>query len=125
MTVREKIKKKAEGFGPLAPVFLEGAEFALENRYINYQEQKPPFGVEVIAYHHKWVDEDFNPNGTRIGFLSDEGFTSAFWWDEQDCYETISKEICESDEDFYKNHIDNTEPEFWLPIPKFVAPIKE
>ena len=125
MTVREKIKKKAEGFGPLAPAFLEGAEFARENRYINYQEQKPPFGVEVIAYHHKWVDEDFNPNGTRIGFLSDEGFTSAFWWDEQDCYETISKEICESDEDFYENHIDNTEPEFWLPIPKFVAPIKE
>ena len=125
MTVREKIKKKAEGFGPLAPAFLEGAEFALENRYINYQEQKPPFGVEVIAYHHKWVDEDFNPNGTRIGFLSDDGFTSAFWWDEQDCYKTISKEICESDEDFYENHIDNTEPEFWLPIPKFVAPIKE
>ena len=125
MTVREKIKKKAEGFGPLAPAFLEGAEFALENRYINYQEQKPPFGVEVIAYHHKWVDEDFNPNGTRIGFLSDEGFISAFWWDYQDCYETISKSHCESDEDFYENHIDNTEPEFWFPIPKFVAPIKE
>ena len=125
MTLQEKIKKKAEEYGQLALVFLEGAEFALENRYINYQEQKPPFGVEVIAYHHKWVDEDFNPNGTRIGFLSDEGFTSAFWWDEQDCYETISKEICESDEDFYENHIDNTEPEFWLPIPKFVAPIKE
>ena len=125
MTLQEKIKKKAEGYGKLAPVFLEGAEFALENRYINYQEQKPPFGVEVIAYHHKWVDEDFNPNGTRIGFLSDEGFTSAFWWDEQDCYKTISKEICESDEDFYENHIDNTEPEFWFPIPKFVAPIKE
>ena len=125
MTLQEKIQKKAEGFGQLAPVFLEGANFALENRYINYQEQKPPFGVEVIAYHHKWVDEDFNPNGTRIGFLSDDGFTSAFWWDEQDCYKTISKEICESDEDFYENHIDNTEPEFWLPIPKFVAPIKE
>ena len=125
MTVREKIKKKAEGFGQLAPVFLEGAEFALENRYINYQEQKPPFGVEVIAYHHKWVDEDFNPNGTRIGFLSDEGFTSGFGWDEQDCYGAISKEICESDEDFDKNRSDNTEPEFWLPIPKFVAPIKE
>ena len=68
MTLQEKIQKKAEGYGKLAPAFLEGAKFALENRYINYQEQKPPFGVEVIAYHHKWVDEDFNPNGTRIGF---------------------------------------------------------
>ena len=125
MTVREKIKKKAEGFGPLAPAFLEGAEFALENRYINYQEQKPPFFVEAIAYHYKWIDEDFNPNGIRIGFLSDEGFISAYWWNEQDCYETISKLHCNSNNDFYKRHIDNTEPEFWLPIPKFVVPIKE
>ena len=125
MKLQEKIQKKAEGYGKLAPVFLEGAKFALDIQWINYKEEKPPFGVEVIAYHHKWVDEDFNPNGIRIGFLSDEGFISAFWWDEQDCYETISKENCESDEDFYENHIDNTEPEFWLPIPKFVAPIKE
>ena len=79
MILQEKIKKKAEGFGKLAPIFLEGANFALENRNINYQEQKPPFGVEVIAYHHKWVDEDFNPNGTRVGFLGDEEFISAFW----------------------------------------------
>ena len=124
MTLQEKVKKKAEGFGKLAPVFLEGAEFALENRYINYQEQKPPFGVEVVAYHHKWVDEDFNPNGTRVGFLGDEGFISAFWWDYQDCYETISKLNCESNRDFYRSHIDNTEPEFWFPIPKFVNPLK-
>ena len=75
--------------------------------WINYKEEKPPFGVEVIAYHHKWVDEDFNLKGTRIGFLSDEGFTSAFWWDYQDCYKTISKQDCESNKDFYANHIDN------------------
>ena len=122
--IQEKIQKKAEEFGKLAPAFLEGAKFALENRYINYQEQKPPFGVEVIAYHHKWVDEDFNPNGTRVGFLGDEGFISAFWWDYQDCYETISKLNCESNRDFYRSHIDNTEPEFWFPIPKFVNPLK-
>lgn len=124
MILQEKIQNKAEEYGELAPVFLEGAEFALENRYINYQEQKPPFGVEVIAYHHKWVDEDFNPNGTRVGFLGDEGFISAFWWDYQDCYETISKLNCESNRDFYRSHIDNTEPEFWFPIPKFVNPLK-
>ena len=124
MTVQEKIQKKAEGFGKLAPVFLEGAKFALENLWINYKEKEPPFGVEVIAYHHKWVDEDFNPNGTRIGFLSDDGFISAFWWDEQDCYETISKQHCESNRDFYRSHIDNTEPEFWVPIPKFIKPPK-
>lgn len=124
MTLQEKIQKKAEEFGQLAPVFLEGAKFALENRYINYQEQKPPFGVEVVAYHHKWVDEDFNPTGTRVGFLGDDGFIPAFWWDYQDCYETISKLNCESNKDFYRSHIDNTEPEFWFPIHKFVNPLK-
>lgn len=125
MTLQEKIQNKAEEYGQLAPAFLEGAKFALNNMYINYQEQKPPFGVEVIAYHHKWVDEDFNPNGTRIGFLSNDGFISAFWWDEQDCYETISKQHCKSNKDFYVNHINNTEPEFWFPIPKFINPPKE
>ena len=120
MILQEKIENKAEGFGKLAPVFIEGANFVLNNMYINYQEQKPPIGVEVIAYNHKWIDEDFNPNGIRIGFLSDDGFISAFWWDEQDCYETISKLHCEGNEYFYKNHIDNTEPEFWFPIPKFI-----
>ena len=118
MILQEKIQKKSEEYGKLAPAFLEGAEFALENRYINYQEQKPPFGVEVIAYHHKWVDEDFNPNGTRIGFLSDDEFISAAWLDEHDCYETISKLHCEDEENFFEDYIDNTEPEFWYPMPK-------
>ena len=78
MILQEKIQKKAKEYGQLASVFLEGTKFALNNMYINYQEQKPPIGVEVIAYNHKWVDEDFNSKGTRIGFLSDDGFISAF-----------------------------------------------
>ena len=122
--IKEKIKKEAEGYGTLAPVFIEGAKFALEKLWINFKEKEPPFGVEVIAYHHKWVDEDFNPNGTRVGFLSDDGFISAFWWDYQDCFITISKSHCESNMDFYRSHIDNTEPEFWFPIPKFFNPLK-
>ena len=116
MTVQEKIQKKAEGFGKLAPVFLEDAEFALENQCINYREQKPPLGVEVIAFNRKWIDEDFNPNGTRIGFLNEnDDFTSVYWWDEQDCYEI-------NDGNFYKSPIDNIEPEFWAYIPKFPKP---
>ena len=118
MTVQEKIKKEAEGYGTLAQAFIEGAKFALEKLWIDYKKKEPPFGVEVIAYHHKWVDEDFNPNGTRIGFLSDDGFVSAVWLNEHDCYETISKLHCEDDEDFFEFYIDNTEPEFWYPMPK-------
>ena len=41
MTLQEKIKKKAEGFGKLAPVFLEGAEFALNNQWISVNDDLP------------------------------------------------------------------------------------
>ena len=41
MTVQEKIQKKAEGFGKLAPVFLEGAEFALNNQWISVNDDLP------------------------------------------------------------------------------------
>lgn len=30
MTVQEKIQKKAEGFGPLAPAFLDGTLFGIK-----------------------------------------------------------------------------------------------
>ena len=41
MIIQEKIQKKAEGFGQLAPVFLEGAEFAFENQWIIVNERLP------------------------------------------------------------------------------------
>ena len=101
-------------------------------KWINYQEKKPPFGVEVLAYHHKWVNEDFNPKGIRVGFLQDNmaesgkknpyDFVSAYWWDYQDTYMTISKSECERDDNskaFFQNHLDNIEPEYWAEIPEF------
>lgn len=51
-----------------------------------------PYGQEVIGYNKEWVNEDFNPSGTRIGFLSDIGFISAKWVNDQDCYATCSEE---------------------------------
>lgn len=103
--------------------FQDGAEWADKHPYHlwkKYSDEKPEEGVEVIAYNKAWVNEDFNPNGTRVGFIDGNGeFTSAYWWDYQDCYETISKSDCEEDKEFYSQHIDNTEPEFWLPMPKY------
>lgn len=100
----------------------EGLRIADENPkslWVSMKDKKPEEGVEVIAYHHKWVNEDFNPNGTRVGFLNGNGeFTSAYWWNYQDCYQTINSSICLEDKEFFKNLIDNTEPEFWMPIPK-------
>ena len=51
-----------------------------------------PYGQEVIGYNKEWVYEDFNPSGTRIGFLTDTGFFSAKWVNDQDCYTTCSEE---------------------------------
>lgn len=41
MTVQEKIKKKAKGYGIFGPLFLEGAEFALNNQWISVEEELP------------------------------------------------------------------------------------
>ena len=41
MILQEKIKQKAEGFGKLASVFLEGAEFALNNQWISVNDDLP------------------------------------------------------------------------------------
>ena len=41
MILQEKIEQKAEGFGKLAPAFLEGANFALNNHWINVEDDLP------------------------------------------------------------------------------------
>ena len=48
MTLQEKIQKKAEGYGKLAPVFLEGAKFALENQWISVDDDLPCNHEELI-----------------------------------------------------------------------------
>ena len=45
---QEKIKKKSEEYGKLAPVFLEGAEFALENQWISVEEDLPCLHEELM-----------------------------------------------------------------------------
>ena len=39
--MQEKIKKEAEGYGKLAPAFIEGAEFAIKNQWISVEEDLP------------------------------------------------------------------------------------
>ena len=48
MTIQEKIQKKAEGYGKLAPVFLEGAKFALENQWISVEDDLPCNHKELL-----------------------------------------------------------------------------
>ncbi len=70
--------------------------------WIKIDEDHPlPYGQEVIGYNKEWVNEDFNPSGTRIGFLSDIGFQSAKWNNDQDCYDTP----CEEGDDYILSQI--------------------
>ena len=56
MTLQEKIQKKAEGFGKLAPAFLEGAKFALENQWISVEDDLPCNHEELLdLLHTKFV----------------------------------------------------------------------
>ena len=50
MILQEKIQKKAEGYGKLAPVFLEGAKFALENQWISVKDDLPCNHLEMICW---------------------------------------------------------------------------
>lgn len=88
--------------------------------YLYRKGSLPPLGVEVIAFNHKWINEDFNPRGIRVGFRTEDGdFISAYWWDYQDDYIAIAKWKCEASPNFYENHLDNIEPEWWTPISEF------
>ena len=48
MILQEKIQNKAEGFGKLAPIFLEGAEFALNNQWISVEDDLPCNHEELL-----------------------------------------------------------------------------
>lgn len=64
MTPQEKIQKKAEGFGKLAPLFLEGAEFALNNQWINVDDDLPCNNPNNIhfGFTNKVFAIDYNKN---------------------------------------------------------------
>ena len=60
MTLQEKIQKKAEGFGKLAPAFLEGAKFALENQWISVKDDLPCNHEELI------IDEPLDKHTKQV-----------------------------------------------------------
>lgn len=75
--------------------------------WVKIDEQHPlPKFEEVLAYNKAWIDEDFCPLGVRIGFLGEDGFLSATWVNDQDCYSTCSEEG--DDYDTYQTQPDGT-----------------
>lgn len=81
-----------------------------------YKDNKPPNGIEVLAFNPDWIDEDFNPSGTRIGFEGVDGFISAHWWDYQDCYMTISHTECDDSGAFSDDIKDSIDPIKWIEL---------
>lgn len=90
-------------------------------KWVKYEKKSlPPIGVEVIAYSKKWINQDFNPRGFRVGFRTgDNDFISAYWWDYQDDYIGISGWKCEGNPEFSEELVKNREPEYWMEIPDF------
>lgn len=84
-------------------------------RWKNYKEQPPIIGIEVLAFHRDWINED-NPKGIRIGFRTEDDFISAHWWNYQDCYMTISHAECDDNESFSEKIRNSIEPELWIPL---------
>ena len=100
MTVQEKIQNKAEGFGKLAPVFLEGAKFALENQWISIDDDLPCNHLEMICYSE--IDE-----GTETITVFARSEYGDIW----------------SDYMVYKNskwRWNNFEPAYWMIVPKLL-----
>ena len=92
--VQEKIKNKSEGFGLFAPLFLEGAEFALENQWISVEEDLPCNHKELLNAKYETKE---------VFILKRGGFPDIDYMLKID-----GKWIWFE----YKS------PEFWMPIPK-------
>lgn len=87
---------------------------------INDTKTLPQTGIEVIGYNEKWIDEDFNPDGTRLCFLQDEEdntWFSACWCNTQDHWQTL---ISGEDNKVYHPYNDNNSdaPTHWTEKPK-------
>lgn len=100
MTIQEKIKKKAEGYGIFGPMFLEGAEFALENQWISVEEDLPcnnPNNIHFGFTNTVLVIDD--ENNTYIAFMVKDK-DNKWSWDSADNFAFL-------------HHITH-----WMPIPK-------
>lgn len=73
MKLQEKIENKAEEYGKLAPSFLEGAKFALENQWIKVEDDLPCNHKELITTKGHYKKETINViTIDRYGIIEDK-----------------------------------------------------
>lgn len=97
MTVQEKIQKKAERFGKFAPVFLEGAGFALENQWISVKDDLPCNHKELLMIDNQQYSETLEVFATNK-------------------YSDIWTDCMINENDKWRWH--DFEPDFWMLKPK-------
>ena len=66
MIIQKHIRKKAEGFGKLSPVFLEAADYALNNQWISVEDDLP--------CNHKELVIKSSPYTKRVMVIEDGGY---------------------------------------------------
>lgn len=134
MTLQEQIGKKARNYAIETVTkcenvtkdeliefaetdYIKGANAILEAmRWRDVISEPPPMGKEVLFFHEDWIDEDFNPDGVRIGFMEDEDFITAYYWSHQDCYMTISHSECDDNPSYSKKTKSSIDPQKWRAI---------
>ena len=94
MTLNEKIQKKAEGYGKLAPAFLEGADFALNNQWISVEEDLP------CNHDELFINDDKKETKTVLSIVNGYIMMSRMYKPK------------------HKWHWDSEEPTHWMPIPE-------
>ena len=94
MTLNEKIQKKAEGYGKLAPAFLEGADFALNNQWISVEEDLP------CNHDELFINDDKKETKTVLSIINGYIMLSRMYKPK------------------HKWHWDSEEPTHWIPIPE-------
>ena len=93
--IPNKIQEKSEGYGKLAPVFIEGAEFALENQWISVEDDLP-------CNHKKLLNPDDKKIYTSYVVAIIHGYI-------------IMSRMYKLNGKWYW---ENDEPTYWMPIPK-------
>ena len=98
MTVQEKIKEKAKGYGIFGPMFLEGAEFALNNQWISVEEDLP-------CNHKELISTEYDKETIYVLVISKDAIADT------DCMEYNGKEWRWQRNSFFG-------PTHWMPIPQ-------
>ena len=87
-------------------IWISGKK-SVKDEWISVKDNPPAIGIEIIGFNEKWIDEDFNPNGTRQCVVDDMGWMIARWNASDDYWVTdyTADDDCRSEP-----------PTHWIPI---------